>query len=97
MKQVPEVSGFDSKTDDDTFGYHDILATEGNLNNHLGAITMARLRPHHPFALFELGASAVGEIAYVAAMVRPIVSALLNARVAPRGLWIDRWCHSGKR
>ena len=65
------------------FGYHDILATEGNLNNHLGVpITMARLRPHHPFALFELGASAVGEIAYLAAMVRPIVSALLNARVA---------------
>ena len=65
------------------FGYQDILATEGNLNNHLGVpITMARLEPHHPFALFELGASAVGEIAYVAAMVRPIVSALLNARVA---------------
>ena len=32
--------------------------------------------------MFELGASAVGEIAYLAAMVRPIVSALLNARVA---------------
>ena len=65
------------------FGYHDILATEGNLNNHLGVpITMARLRPHHPFALFELGASAVGEIAYLTAMVRPIISALLNARVA---------------
>ena len=43
---------------------------------------MARLRPHHPFALFELGASAVGEIAYLAAMVRPIISALLNARAA---------------
>ena len=65
------------------FGYHDILTTEGNLNNYLGVpITMARLRPHHPFALFELGASAVGEIAYLAAMVRPIISALLNARVA---------------
>ncbi len=65
------------------FGYHDILVTEGNLNNHLGVpITMARLRPHHPFALFELGASAVGEIAYLAAMVRPIISALLNARAA---------------
>ncbi|HAN79969.1 MAG: UDP-N-acetylmuramyl pentapeptide synthase [Gammaproteobacteria bacterium] len=65
------------------FGYHDILVTEGNLNNHLGVpLTMARLRPHHPFALFELGASAIGEVANLAAMVRPIISALLNARNA---------------
>ena len=73
------------------FGCQDILATEGNLNNHLGVpITMARLRPHHPFALFELGASAVGEIAYLAAMVRPIISALLNARAAHLLRALDR-------
>ena len=64
-------------------GSGSILVTQGNLNNHLGVpLTMARLRPHHPYALFELGASAVGEINHLASLVRPQVSALLNARAA---------------
>jgi UDP-N-acetylmuramoyl-tripeptide--D-alanyl-D-alanine ligase len=64
-------------------GSESILVTQGNLNNHLGVpLTMARLRPHHPYALFELGASAVGEIDHLASIVRPQISALLNARAA---------------
>ena len=64
-------------------GSERILVTQGNLNNHLGVpLTMARLRPHHPYALFELGASAVGEIDHLASIVRPQISALLNARAA---------------
>lgn len=64
-------------------GSEPILVTQGNLNNHLGVpLTMARLRPHHPYALFELGASAVGEIDHLASIVRPQISALLNARAA---------------
>ena len=64
-------------------GADSILVTQGNLNNHLGVpLTMARLRPHHPYALFELGASAVGEIDHLASIVRPQISALLNARAA---------------
>lgn len=62
---------------------HEILVTRGNLNNNLGVpLTMARLRPHHPFALFELGASAIGDIADLASIARPKISALLNARAA---------------
>lgn len=63
-----------------------ILVTQGNLNNHLGVpLTMARLRPHHRYALFELGASAIGEIDHLASIVRPQISALLNARAAHLG------------
>ena len=61
----------------------EILVTHGNLNNQLGVpLTAARLRADHAFAVFELGASAVGDIAHLAAIVRPHVSALLNARAA---------------
>ena len=60
-----------------------VLVTQGNLNNHLGVpLTMARLRSHHRYALFELGASAIGEIDHLASIVRPQISALLNARAA---------------
>ena len=37
---------------------------------------------HHRYALFELGASAIGEIDHLASIVRPQISALLNARAA---------------
>ncbi len=60
-----------------------VLVTKGNLNNYLGVpLTMANLRSDHQFALFELGASAVGEIDHLSSLVRPQVSAILNARVA---------------
>ena len=65
------------------FGSKSILVTQQNLNNHLGVpLTVARLRSNHLYALFELGASAIGEIDHLAAIVRPKVSALLNARAA---------------
>jgi UDP-N-acetylmuramoyl-tripeptide--D-alanyl-D-alanine ligase len=61
----------------------EVLVTRGNFNNQLGVpLTAARLRPDHAFAIFELGASAVGDIAHIAGIVRPHVSALLNARAA---------------
>ena len=56
------------------------LATQGNLNNHIGAPqTLFRLAPEHEFAVIELGASAVGEIAHTVAMTRPEVSIITNA------------------
>jgi UDP-N-acetylmuramoyl-tripeptide--D-alanyl-D-alanine ligase len=61
----------------------DILVTQGNLNNQLGVpLTVSRLRAHHACAVFELGASAVGDIAHIASIVKPRYSALLNARAA---------------
>ncbi len=56
------------------------LATEGNLNNHIGVpLTVFRLAPDHEYAVTELGASGVGEIAHTVAIVHPRVVILTNA------------------
>jgi len=50
-----------------------VLATEGNLNNHLGvALTLTRLDPaRHRFAVIEAGISAPGEMPVLANMIEP--------------------------
>lgn len=60
-----------------------VLATEGNLNNHLGVpLTLTRLDPAaHRFAVVEAGISASGEMAPLAAMIEPDVA--LITLVAP--------------
>ena len=56
------------------------LATLGNLNNHIGApLTLFRLAPKHRFAVIELGASGVGEIAHTVAAAGPEVAVITNA------------------
>lgn len=56
------------------------LATEGNLNNHIGVpLTLFRLKSEHRYAVIELGASALGEIAHTVGIVRPDVAILTNA------------------
>jgi UDP-N-acetylmuramoyl-tripeptide--D-alanyl-D-alanine ligase len=49
------------------------LATEGNLNNHIGvALTLTRIEPgQHAFAVIEAGISAPGEMGVLAAMIEP--------------------------
>ncbi|MCC8366716.1 UDP-N-acetylmuramoyl-tripeptide--D-alanyl-D-alanine ligase [Xenorhabdus sp. PB61.4] len=54
------------------------LYTAGNFNNDIGVpLTLFRLTPEHQFAVIELGANHIGEIAYTTEMVRP-ESALVN-------------------
>lgn len=56
------------------------LATEGNLNNHIGVpLTLFGLAPEHQYGAIELGASGLGEIAHTVAITRPRVSILTNA------------------
>ncbi|MCL7944464.1 UDP-N-acetylmuramoyl-tripeptide--D-alanyl-D-alanine ligase [Marinobacter sp. ATCH36] len=56
------------------------LATEGNLNNHIGVpLTLFRLAPEHEFGAIELGASGLNEISHTVNIVRPDVSMLTNA------------------
>lgn len=56
------------------------LATRGNLNNHIGVpLTLFRLSPEQRYAVVELGASAVDEIAYTVDLVRPEVALITNA------------------
>ncbi|MBG6245851.1 UDP-N-acetylmuramoyl-tripeptide--D-alanyl-D-alanine ligase [Candidatus Symbiopectobacterium sp. 'North America'] len=56
----------------------DVLYTDGNFNNDIGVpLTLLRLTLDHRFAVIELGANHIGEIAYATNMVRPD-SALVN-------------------
>ena len=56
-----------------------VLATRGNLNNHIGVpLTLSRLRDE-PFAVIEMGANHPGEIDYLAGLVCPDVAVLNNA------------------
>ncbi len=57
-----------------------VLATEGNLNNHIGVpLMLLRIRQHHRFVVLELGASQVGDIAQLAAWVKPHCAVITNA------------------
>ncbi len=56
------------------------LATQGNFNNDFGVpLTLLRLNASHRFAVLELGANAMGEIAYTSKLVRPDVALITNA------------------
>ncbi|WP_291968479.1 UDP-N-acetylmuramoyl-tripeptide--D-alanyl-D-alanine ligase [Candidatus Symbiopectobacterium sp.] len=56
----------------------DVLYTDGNFNNDIGVpLTLLRLTLDHRFAVIELGANHIGEIAYATNLVRPD-SALVN-------------------
>lgn len=58
----------------------EVLATQGNLNNDLGApLTLLRLAPTQVGAVIELGANHVGEIAYTVGLTQPQVAILTNA------------------
>jgi UDP-N-acetylmuramoyl-tripeptide--D-alanyl-D-alanine ligase len=60
-----------------------VLATARNLNNELGVPqTLLDLQPHHRAAVVEMGASAVGDIATLAALVQPRVGVITNAAPA---------------
>ncbi len=63
-----------------------VLATEGNLNNHLGVpLTLTRLDPaRHKFAVVEAGISAPGEMGPLARMIEPDLA--LITLVAPAHL-----------
>ncbi len=51
---------------------YSVLATAGNLNNHLGVpIMLSRLEPSHQFCVMEMGASHPGEIRALAEIAAP--------------------------
>ncbi|SDS70301.1 UDP-N-acetylmuramoyl-tripeptide--D-alanyl-D-alanine ligase [Halopseudomonas litoralis] len=63
-----------------------VLATRGNLNNELGVpLTLLELAPEHQYAVVEMGAAALGDIAYSMRLAKPSVSVLTNAGVAHLG------------
>ncbi|WP_185268730.1 UDP-N-acetylmuramoyl-tripeptide--D-alanyl-D-alanine ligase [Halopseudomonas xiamenensis] len=63
-----------------------VLATRGNLNNELGVpLTLLELAPEHRYAVVEMGAAAIGDIAYSMRLAKPDVSVLTNAGTAHIG------------
>ncbi|NPE54397.1 UDP-N-acetylmuramoyl-tripeptide--D-alanyl-D-alanine ligase [Dickeya dadantii] len=60
-----------------------VLYTAGNFNNDIGVpLTLFRLMPEHDYAVIELGANHIGEIAYTTAMVRPEAALVNNLAAA---------------
>ena len=62
------------------------LITRGNLNHDLGVpMMLLELSDHHRYAILELGANHIGEIAYTAEIVQPDVACILNIGTAHLG------------
>ena len=56
-----------------------VLATRGNLNNHIGVpMMLLDIESSHQYAVIEMGASAVGEIDYLSRLTRPTVAVITN-------------------
>lgn len=59
------------------------LVTRGNLNNHIGVpLTLLELRQEHRFAVIEMGANHLDEIAQLASIAEPTVGLVTNAGAA---------------
>jgi UDP-N-acetylmuramoyl-tripeptide--D-alanyl-D-alanine ligase len=55
------------------------LKTAGNFNNHIGVpLTLLNLEEQHKFAIVEMGANHLGEIAYLQDMVNPDIACVIN-------------------
>lgn len=68
------------------YGAEAVLITAGNFNNDIGVpLTLLRLSAAHQFAVIELGANHVGEIAYCAQLAQPDVGVVLNVTGAHLG------------
>ena len=60
-----------------------VLATKGNFNNDIGVpLTLLRLEEQHEYAVIEMGANHIGEIAYTTALVSPDVAMINNIAAA---------------
>jgi UDP-N-acetylmuramoyl-tripeptide--D-alanyl-D-alanine ligase len=63
------------------YGGDAVLATRGNLNNHIGLpLTLLRLRAEHRAAVVELGMNHRGETAQLARIAAPTVGVINNAQ-----------------
>lgn len=60
-----------------------VLATDGNFNNDIGVpLTLLRLEQDDDFAVIEMGANHMGEIAYTTELVNPDVAMINNIAAA---------------
>jgi len=60
--------------------HQEVLATEGNFNNHIGVpLTLFNINKEHKYAVIEMGASGSGEIKYLSGLSKPDVVGVTNA------------------
>ena len=65
------------------YGADAVLATTGNLNNHIGApLTLLARKPSHKVAVIEMGMNHFGEIALLTQLTEPTIAAITNAAPA---------------
>lgn len=68
------------------FGSERILATAGNLNNHLGMpLTLLQLDSQHQVAIIEMGMNHSGELDYLSKLAQPTLAAINNVMFAHAG------------
>jgi len=60
-----------------------VTSTVGNFNNDIGLpLTLLQMKPDHEFAVIEMGANHIGEIAYLTSLTKPDIAVLNNAAPA---------------
>lgn len=58
---------------------YNVLATEGNLNNHIGVpLTLLKLSENHELAIVEMGANHIGEIGFLCSLSKPTHGLITN-------------------
>lgn len=69
-------------------GYGPTQASQGNLNNHIGApLSLARLTPSAAYAVFELGMNHPDEIRPLTRLVRPHAALITNVEMVHAGFF----------
>lgn len=72
------------------YGIQHVLATVGNLNNHIGVpLTLLKLKQQHKVAIVEMGMNHAGEIDYLSKMACPTIAVVNNAMFAHAGFFND--------
>jgi UDP-N-acetylmuramoyl-tripeptide--D-alanyl-D-alanine ligase len=62
------------------YGEDEVLATDGNFNNHIGVpLTLLRLRDHHKVAVVEMGMNHFNELSLLTRITQPDVAVITNA------------------
>lgn len=68
------------------WGSEAVVATYGNLNNHIGVpLTALTVEAHHRAAVFEMGMNHLGEIADYCTVARPTIGLVVNMGTAHAG------------
>lgn len=70
------------------FGKDKVLATDGNLNNHLGMpLTLLKLTPEHKVAIIEMGMNHKHELEYLTNLASPTLTVVNNVMLAHAGFF----------